>query len=235
MGDPIDLFNLLKYKLKSLQFIMALVNCPECNHLMSENASVCPNCNKPRTVEKLKNCINCGKEIGSRKKKCQNCDTIQINNSKTMSTSNSKNSSSNILMFFLIFILGGVIMYFAYPFIQEDQEINNVSVFSKEDAKVNKINGLCVYVESYPKDKENYTVLKTFEGDNVIEMVNSLGIGKENVGKVLENILNLVKDNINFHEQLSTITEKVKEQYPEAQGVIFSNKIKKCEVIVFNN
>ena len=66
-------------------------------------------------------------------------------------------------------------------------------------------------------------------------MVNSIGIGKEKAGKVLENLLNLGQQNINFHAQLLTITEKVKEQYPDAQGVIFSNRIKKCEVIKFNN
>ncbi len=65
-------------------------------------------------------------------------------------------------------------------------------------------------------------------------MVNSIGIGKEKTGKVLESVLNLGKQNINFHEQLVTITEKVKEQYPNAQGVIFSNRVKKCEVIMFN-
>lgn len=214
---------------------MALINCAECNHLMSEDASICPNCNKPRNVEKIKKCINCDKEIGFRKRKCPNCDAIQIHNSKISSMNNSKNQSSNLLTYFFIFILGGVLMYFGYPYLQEDSATTTEIIYNLEDAKVNKINGLYIYIEASPKDKESYKVIGNVEGDNIIEMTNSLGIGKEKVGKVLENILNLAKDNINFHEQLSTITEKVKEHYPNAQGIIFSNKIKKCEVISFNN
>lgn len=214
---------------------MALINCPECNHLMSEIASVCPNCNKPRDSGVQKKCIHCGKDMEPRKRKCSSCNNFQttINNSKNMATTTSK-GSTNVFALALLFILGATIMFFVYPYFIT-QQVNKPVNYKKEDAIVNKINDLYVYVEAAPKDKDSYNVVGSVEGDNIIEMVNSIGIGKEKAGQVLENLLNLTKQNINFHEQLLTITEKVKEQYPDAQGVIFSNRIKKCEVIVFNN
>ncbi len=214
---------------------MALVNCPECNHPMSEDASVCPNCHKPRNVEKTKQCINCGKEIGSRKRKCPECETIQTNNntSKPTAMSNTKNQSNNTLIYLLVFVLGVVLMYFGYPYLASTETVSPAP-YDKEIAKVNRIDGIFVYVESYPQDKSAYKVIGTAEGDNIVDMVGSLGIGKEKVGAVLENIFNMGKDNVNFHEQLEVMVKKVKEQYPEAEGIIFTNKIKRCEVITFN-
>jgi RNA polymerase subunit RPABC4/transcription elongation factor Spt4 len=214
---------------------MALINCTECNHLMSEDASVCPNCNKPRNAEKTKQCINCGKEIGSRRRKCPECETIQTNNNTTkpitMSNNKPNSQSNNFFIYLLIFVIGAALMYVGYPYLQSDAA---PIVYDKEIAKVNRIDGIYVYVESYPQDKSAYQVIGTAEGDNIVDMVGSLGIGKEKVGTVLENILNMGKDNINFHEQLKVMVEKVKEQYPDAEGIIFTNKIKKCEVITFN-
>lgn len=214
---------------------MALINCPECNHLMSEDASVCPSCHKPRNAEKMKNCTNCGKEIGTRKKKCPECETIQTNNNTTkptsMSSSSSKNQSGNFFIYILIFIIGGAVMYLGYPYLQGDAA---PVAYDKELAKVERIDGLYVYVESSPQDKSAYDVIGTTDGDNVIDMVGSLGIGKEKVGTVLENIFNMGKDNVNFYAQLEGMVKKVKEQYPQAEGVIITNKIKHCEVIVFN-
>jgi RNA polymerase subunit RPABC4/transcription elongation factor Spt4 len=212
---------------------MALINCPECNHPMSEDAIVCPNCHKPRNVEKTKQCINCGKEIGTRKRKCPECETIQTNNNTTKPTamSNTKNQSNNFFLYFLIFVIGAALMYLGYPYLQGETA---PVVYDKEIAKVNRIDGIFVYVESYPQDKSAYKVIGTAEGDNIIDMVGSLGIGKEKVGAVLENIFNMGKENVNFHEQLEAMVKKVKEQYPDAEGIIFTNKIKRCEVIIFN-
>lgn len=212
---------------------MALINCSECNHLMSETAAICPNCNNPRNAS-AKKCIHCGEPMELRKRKCQSCNNFQTSNITNSSMANSKSNSTNLFLPFILFLVGAAAMYFIQPLFAAPPT-ETIVTFEKEDATVNKINGLYVYIEASPKNKDNYQVIGNVEGDNIFEMVNSIGIGEEKTGKVLENIFNLGKDNINFHEQLLKITEKVKEQFPNAEGVIFSNKIRKCEVVVFTN
>ena len=135
---------------------MPLINCPECNHLMSDTASVCPNCNKPRNAETLRKCIHCGNDMGPRKRKCPSCNNFQTtnNNSQNMATSSSK-GKTNVFALSILFILGATIMFFTYPFLIGQSAEEPVS-YKKQDAIVNKINDLYVYVESAPKDKDMY-------------------------------------------------------------------------------
>ncbi len=138
---------------------MALINCLECNHLMSETASVCPNCHKPRNAEIHRWCIHCGKVLEPRKRNCPSCNNFQTttNNSLNMTTENSK-SNTNIFALALLFTFGATIMFFAYPYLVT-QSVGEPVVYKKQDAIVNKINELYVYVEATPKDKDSYNVL----------------------------------------------------------------------------
>lgn len=213
---------------------MAQINCPECNHLMSDQAKICPSCFAPRKVANTKNCVNCGQEIEARKKKCPHCGVLQESNNKLKSNKQmaTKNNSTNFfLISILMLIIGAGLMYFLAPIINSESE----NALTNEYAKVKKINDLYVFIESTPADPESYTTIETMEGDNLIDIVNSLGIGKEKPKNVFANIVNTLGDNLTFDKLLDKITEKAHSQYPDATGVIFSDRMKKCQVIKFKN
>ena len=50
---------------------MALINCPECNHEISDKAEKCPNCGFP--IPKISHCRLCGKEISVGQEVCEKC------------------------------------------------------------------------------------------------------------------------------------------------------------------
>jgi hypothetical protein len=94
-----------------------------------------------------------------------------------------------------------------------------------------KINDLYVFINSLPAN--NYEIIETVKGDNLIDTWNSLGIGKEKAEKVISNIINAGKDNLVFYEMLFKITERVHNNYSQASGVIFTNNMKECQVVKF--
>lgn len=67
---------------------MALINCPECNHEISDKAEKCPNCGFP--IPKISHCRLCGKEISVGQEVCEKCkkdyeipESKEIDNKKT--------------------------------------------------------------------------------------------------------------------------------------------------------
>ena len=50
---------------------MALINCPECNHEISDKAGKCPNCGFP--IPKISHCRLCGKEISAGQEVWEKC------------------------------------------------------------------------------------------------------------------------------------------------------------------
>jgi RNA polymerase subunit RPABC4/transcription elongation factor Spt4 len=215
---------------------MAQINCPECNHLMSDQAKICPNCFAPRKVANTKICPRCGNEMEAKKKKCPNCGFLQVINNNNMKNNKqmaSKNKSIIFLSLILMLFIGAGIMYFIAPQIIPPKEVEKA--LTNEYAKVKKINDLYVFIESFPANESSYITLETMEGDNLIDIWNSFGIGKDKFGKVLLNIANAGKNNLIFYEILTKMTEKVHNQYKDASGIIFSDQMKKCQVIKFKN
>lgn len=214
---------------------MAQINCPECKHLMSNQAKVCPNCFAPRKVANMKICSNCGQEIEARKKKCPHCDQFQNGDNKIKSEikmAKNNKTSSNLSLVILMFLLGAGLMYGLF---QLNIIPSNESKFTNEYAKVRKINNLYVFVESAPVDPDSYTTIDIVEGSNLIEIWDSLGIGNDKFGKVVNNIFNTGKDNLVFYEKLLRMTEDVYKKHNDASGIIFSENMRKCQVIKFKN
>jgi len=136
----------------------------------------------------------------------------------------SKTNFSSILLYGAMLLLGAGIMYFI---------ANQYNIFEKETpidrASVEKINGLYVFIESSPIVK--YETIQKFKGDNLADIYNKLGIGKQKAGQVILNIINTANENLNFSEVLNTMVNNVHDKYPDATGVIFRNRMKECEVI----
>ncbi len=146
-------------------------------------------------------------------------------------TKKQNNSQSNLTSYILAFIVGAGIVYFGYPYLNPQQP--TVQNYSIGDAQVDQVNGLYVFLESKPVRSTPYKVIDSFEDENLLEVASSVGIGKEKFGKVLENILTKGSQKLNFENQIDKITQAVKDKYPDAQAVIFSVKLKRCEVITF--
>lgn len=208
---------------------MPQINCIDCGHPMSDKAKTCPNCNAPRKVLNFKACVNCGQEIESIRKKCPHCNTLQSAPPKQNNNQmKSKNSSSAIAMPLIMLVVGVALTYLAF----DQGLINSDPAYSNDCAKVQRINNLYVFIESTPMNT-NYSTIETLKGDDLFEMINSLGIGKEKFGKVIQNLIRVGSDNLSMNELVLKMTEMVNDQYPEASGIIFMKNLKKCQVIKF--
>lgn len=132
----------------------------------------------------------------------------------------------------LAFLLGAILLFGVYYLGYLPPRTTGVDKSLTDDfAQVSQIQNIYVFLESRPANK--YTSLGTFQGDNAIEMLQSIGIGKEKFGNVLLNMLNTGNQNLNLYEVINKMVEGTKEKYPEASGIIFSDRLKKCEVIKF--
>ena len=138
-----------------------------------------------------------------------------------------KTNQTNFPLLILMFILGAGLVYFVLPIINPPKE----NKLTNEYAKVQKMNDLYVFIEAEPVT--DYSTLKTFKGDSLESVWNSFGIGKDKFGKVLLNILDAGQHNLILSQKLERMTEAVKNQYPDAEGVIFFDKMNECAVIKF--
>lgn len=138
--------------------------------------------------------------------------------------SKEERNSNSFLIAFIMLILGAMAMYIGYPYIMD-------SKYAENDAKVSKINGLYVFIESEPICSDCYDVIGEMKGESVVDMANSVGIGKEKWTKVVNNIFNKSREKLTLSEQLREMTELVKEKYSNANGIIMRGKFNRCEVI----
>lgn len=128
---------------------MSLINCSHCNHKVSSDALICPNCSKPIQVLSDRLCENCNERLPKQKRKCPNCGSDNsINNSK-QKTGN-MNKSNLTLLSILMLVIGAIIMYVVYPFINPLPETKMENAI--DNAKVERINGFYVFVESTPSN-----------------------------------------------------------------------------------
>lgn len=211
---------------------MALINCTECNHQMSDQAKTCPNCFVPRRVSSTKTCTACGCEMEARKKKCTECGYLQNSASKTetnhtkQTTMAQKKESNSIILPLIAGILIGIALFFGYNSYFPEQ-------LSNDYARVQRYNGLHIFLHSEPLNKESYEVLQAIEANNAVDVISNAGIGKEKAGKVFKNLFTGGKS-LGFKEKLHNMTEQAKQLYPDADGIIFSNDMVRGQVIKFN-
>jgi hypothetical protein len=198
---------------------------------MSDQAKVCPNCHAPRIVGNTKTCVQCGETIAARNKKCPKCEAPQYANvpesksKPTMATTKS-NSSSGFLMLFLGLALGGFGMLFGYPYLLETESTVAV-VIEPSFAKVTQKNGVYVFINSEPqKSVESLGHYKYQQGNKLLDILNTKG---ENMFDEANAVLNMLV----FDRKLDAILEEVKQQYPQAECVVFSGRLDKCEVYKF--
>ncbi len=145
-----------------------------------------------------------------------------------MATKNNQNNFPVLILSVIIaFIFGAGLVYFGLPFVNPPKE----NKLTNDYATVQKINNLHVFIEAEPVSE--YTTLKTFKGDSLESVWNSFGIGKDKFGKVLLNILDAGQHNLILSQKLERMTEAVNNQYSDADGVIFSDKMNECAVIKF--
>ena len=216
---------------------MALINCSECKHPMSDDAQICPNCHKPRAIGTLgskKSCVECGRELDFRKRKCQYCGTWQTKveeNQNKMGTTQKERKQFNkgLLIGFICTVL---IMYFTTDFWKTSN--NTPLIFNKNIAKLDsKVNGLYVFIESIPACDDCYEHLGSFKGENIVDVAQNVGIGKEKAGRVLANIFLKSREHLSFSENILNLTETVKIQYPNSDAIIIHHNMNECEVIKY--
>ena len=185
---------------------MKLINCEECNHLMSDEGKICPNCSAPRKVKSSNQPTNSSKP-----------------KARKMPVRPKQNTSQPILYI----LIGCILMYVALTYLApKDQE-------NKHYARVSKLNDLYVYINATPIDQSQYISLGVLSGTDIDEIWDSFGIGKDKFGQVILNIFNTNKEHLTFSKVIEKITLKAKKDYPNASGIIISNKLSSCEVIQF--
>lgn len=123
---------------------MSLIECPDCHHVMSADALVCPNCNMPRKPEsgkgKTKKCIFCNAGMDFRKKKCPECGMLQNNNSKNSDSMKNKSSSDSglnlnaLISIIVIVILTVLAVFYFWPEEPVPEPKSDLEIYS-EDAK----------------------------------------------------------------------------------------------------
>ncbi len=215
-------------------------NCKQCGHVMDSEALTCPNCHAPnKSSVNMKLCVKCGAEIEARKKKCTTCGELQTsNNTSTMNKNNQNNSTNSGLKAFIALIVGAVIMYFAYPLVNEiNSNATPLATVEVNEAKVIDVGGIYIFIKSQPKAKKS--VLGTITQDKVIEILDKLNnITKDDSKDILSrasDFFNTVRENVNLQERIEKYVKAAKEQYPEVQGLVFSRSdLKEAEVIKFN-
>lgn len=96
-------------------------------------------------------------------------------------------------------------------------------------AEVMSIQNVYVFVKTEPVSE--YTVINTCKNDFIDQSVDTIK-GKK-LGKALRGLLDVSTSNIDFQKLLNHMVEKAKQEYPEAEGLIFRDNLSNCEVIKF--
>jgi RNA polymerase subunit RPABC4/transcription elongation factor Spt4 len=200
-----------------------LINCPACHFPMSKEASVCPNCHKPRDIGYTKVCIKCGKEMSSQKKKCPECGALQSQSSKrnnSSMTNKNKNYGITIILSVVFFIIGVIGAYF---YLQQNP------IYKQSWAEVNKVNGVYVYFKSTPL--VGFNSLGTVTNDFVGQAGEAIK-GKKLV-KAIGSLVTTSKENMDCNKLINSMTKKAKETYENADAVIFNDNLSSCEVVAY--
>lgn len=214
---------------------MPQINCPDCNHPMSDQAKVCPNCNAPRIVGNTKNCVKCGEQIAARQKKCPKCEAPQYDSvpeskpKSTMATAKKSSASAWFGGIMLGIFLGAGALYGYNYYMQEQTAPAHTSTVEipKGAATVDRRNGLYVFIDSKPTRATEFVTSYNYEqGGKLWDILNTKG---ENPFDEL----NIVASMLVYDKKIDAITKEIHEQYDEADCVVFNGRLDKCEVYKF--
>jgi hypothetical protein len=212
---------------------MPQINCPDCNHPMSDQAKVCPHCNAPRIVGNSKNCINCGEQIAANRKKCPKCDAPQYDSvpeskSKSPMATNRKSSVSAWFGGIIIGIAVGAGGLYAYNDMGTQSPTNvTVEEVPEGAATVSRKNGLYVFIDSKPGRATEFVASYNYaQGGKLLDIINTKG---ENA---LDEI-NIITNMLVYDRKIDAITKDIHEQYGDADCVVFNGRLDKCEVYKF--
>lgn len=107
----------------------------------------------------------------------------------------------------------------------EENKITN------EYAKVEKMQGLYVFIESSPA--KDYETLGEVTTEDYVSQVEASNKNKKALKAGLDMLLTTVK-NIKFSDKLEMLISNANEQYKgQVQGIIVRDKLTKCEAIKF--
>lgn len=213
---------------------MPQINCPDCNHPMSDQAKVCPNCNAPRIVGNTKACVQCGEQIAANRKKCPKCEAqqyenIPTSNSKSTMATPKKSSAGAWFGGIVIGLLLGAGGLYGYNNYMQDQSSDpTIAVETpKGSATVSQKNGLYVFIDSKPsRETEFVTSYNYQQGKKLLDILNTKGDGP------LDEV-NTVFSMLDYSSKVDAITKDIHEQYGDADCVVFSGRLDKCEVYKF--
>lgn len=105
------------------------------------------------------------------------------------------------------------------------------SKITNEYAKVAKLQGLYVFVESSPA--REYETLGQVTTEDYVSQVEASNKNKKALKAGLDMLLTTVK-NIKYSEKLDMLVSNAKEQYQgEVEGIIVNGGLKSCEAIKF--
>ncbi|MEQ8474508.1 MAG: hypothetical protein RIC35_25140 [Marinoscillum sp.] len=99
----------------------------------------------------------------------------------------------------------------------------------KNSANVNQVNGLYVFVYCQPQVK--YEVKGTITSDFGNQMKDATSKDQK-FGKRLLGALATTVENVDFGSKLEMMVKKAKDEYPDANGIVFEGEMDKAKVIV---
>ena len=100
----------------------------------------------------------------------------------------------------------------------------------KQEANVNKIQGLYVFIYSQPQTE--YTVINQIN-NNLMDQFSEATRGKKKFKDVLQGIVETGSRNIAFQKLLYQMVTRTKQQYPSAEALIFDHNMSNARVIKF--
>lgn len=108
----------------------------------------------------------------------------------------------------------------------EEEEESSVNDYGL--CKAEKVKGIYVFINANPVAEYQYLGTVTSEFWKELEITKG-----QKVGEVLFRISKDIKTAVTFSEIIAKQLDKVKEEYPEAEAVIFHNKLSQCDAITF--
>jgi hypothetical protein len=144
--------------------------------------------------------------------------------------SQKKNSSSQIIIFSIIFFILGAIGTNIY--LSNQTEHKPSGIITNDFAKnIQKVNGLLVFIHCEPA--KSYKVISQIPGKDAVDFIQNTGIGKEKFGAVLGNIFKGI-EGLSFEEKLNAFTLKAQNDYKDnVDGIIISGALNEATVIKF--
>lgn len=105
------------------------------------------------------------------------------------------------------------------------------SIPEKNEAKgVQKIKGLYVFVMSEPKIE--FEPLG-FVSNNVANQYKEATSGEKKFTKILEGIVSTTARNVDFQQVINNMAEMAKQEYPDAEALIFDQSLSRARVVKF--